>query len=285
MFKKNYRKSAFSTLITIFKGLLIGSVDIVPGVSGGTIALMLSVYDKLIFELNNLLMAGKDMLRYGKLNFSDVDVRFLFNIFLGASLGIFLLSNLLLYLINLFPAFMYGLFISLVVVTSLVLFFSLSFSKIIILFSVGGVLLGHGVSYINFAANDSLLYLFVSAFTAVFALVLPGLSGAYILLVLGQYEGVLLLISEPFANLNALGVFMSGAITGGLVVVKLLGKFLNSHRNKIMAFMAGLMLGSISILLDFVRSFPGSFFAFNGFSLGILFAVFYFLYSSKLRSI
>ena len=227
-------------LLNILRGALIGSAELVPGVSGGTVALIVGIYERALHNANLLL----------KLRFREVEWIFLLTIAVGMFAAVFGLSGILSSFVEGTPDVARALFFGMVAVSIIVplMMIDEDLSKkkgpAIITFLIAAVLVAIVTSFTSEPARDpSLIAVFFAAAIAVCALVLPGVSGSLILLTLGLYNFVIGSVSDR--DLTVLAVFAAGALTGLVAFVKVINYLLDNHRTLTLVAMAGLMLGSL----------------------------------------
>lgn len=243
-------------------GILMGAADTVPGVSGGTVALILGIYHRLITAISRfdrqLVSRLRD--RQWRAAAEHVDLRFVLVLGSGVVSGIAGLSFLMNYLLEHQIQHTAGVFFGLILGSGLIVARSISKwtpSQITML----GI--GTGVAYfvvgIDALQNppDSLWYLFLTGMTGICAMILPGISGAFILLILGKYHDVLGLLRSvlkgdwALANLLGVAVFCLGCLTGLLGFSRLLRWLLGKHESITLAALCGLMLGSLRKIWPF----------------------------------
>lgn len=252
------RESFAADALNVFRGFCMGAADTVPGVSGGTVALILGHYDRLIAAISQVDSEAVAMVIGGRWRdlHRKLDIRFLIALAFGIVSGIVMLAGLMHWLLqermNETMAVFFGLVLASVwvvrrEVTSWT--FTRYFAAIL------GIAVALAISQIPASVGDvSLVYLFVSASIAICAMILPGISGAFILLLLGVYEPVIGMIKESargnidLSTIVQLGVFAIGCLFGLLAFSRLLNYLLASHRDTAMAALIGLMIGSIGRL-------------------------------------
>ncbi len=242
-------RSRFAQYISVyFKGMAMGAADIVPGVSGGTIAFISGIYDRLIDAIaacspDKLVWLARGRFRE---TWQAVDGAFLFTLLAGIVTSILSLARLISYLLDEHPEPLWSFFFGLIVASVLLV------GREIERWNAGSMaafLAGTAFAYLVTVAVPiqlpvTMLTLFFGAAVAICAMILPGISGSFILLLLGLYAGVL----EAVRNLDfaLLGVFMLGCIGGLLSFARLLSWLLDYARNITLAFLTGLLLGSLN---------------------------------------
>jgi putative membrane protein len=240
------RRLAGFVALTI-KGFCIGAANVIPGVSGGTIALILGIYQELIdaigsFNLRVLRLAAALKVREA---LGAISWPFLLPVGLGILLATVSLARVLSVLLETYPvmiwSFFFGLILSSVLtVSKLVQVWEVLTFTATALGAVGAFLL---FGLVPAATPDALWFLFVSGLLAICAMILPGVSGAYILVLLGKYHYALEAINER--DLPALFILTAGAAVGLLSFVRIIGWLLKNHHDVTMAVLIGLMLGSL----------------------------------------
>jgi len=237
----------------LFRGIAMGIADVVPGVSGGTIALVLGIYEQLLESISNCALSLGKILKGDFAGFiqqlKKVNFFFLIPVIAGMFVTIISVSGPMVDLLEKHPEPMSGLFFGLVAASAFIAFSLINywnFQKTI--FSLATaiiffVLLGFRSSAFE---DPSLWVFFLSGFVAICAWILPGVSGAFLLLVMGNYASVLTAIdNQDFEKLSMLSF---GAIIGLAVFSTLLKFLLDKHRDIVLSCLIGLMLGSSRVL-------------------------------------
>ncbi len=243
-------QSAADYLRLYGKGIAMGLGDSVPGVSGGTIAVITNIYDTLIYSIRAVdLVAVKLLLSaQWQRSWQHVNGSFLLVLALGVLSGLLLSANTVLFLLaNYFEALM-AFFIGLVLASTWLLRQQLNWRRLSnVLAMVLGGLLVVGIGLLEpGTTTPSLLMLFVSGAIAISAMILPGLSGAFILLVLGVYQFILQALLS--FDLASIAVFMLGCVLGLLAFSRLLAWLLHHYHELCYATICGLLLGSLWVL-------------------------------------
>ena len=243
-------KEAFLILI---RGLLMGSADIVPGVSGGTIALITGIYGHLIEAISNIrfgflkpLVKG-DFKGFWNQLLEEIDFKFFIPLILGIGIAFLTLAKVVTYCMEYHTALTYSFFLGLIIASAVILFRKIEKINIKhVLCAVIGLILTYIFVSLNpIAANHSLLIIFISGMIAICAMILPGISGSFLLLLLGQYKYMLTALHE--FHLSELAVFVVGAVIGILGFSKILNFLLKNYEELTMAFLIGVMLGSLKV--------------------------------------
>jgi putative membrane protein len=233
------------------KGVCMGSADVIPGVSGGTIALITGIYEDLIGALRSI--DGKAVQKLLAFDFKGVlarvHARFLLVLFLGITTAILSLARLMNFLLHHHPVPTWSLFFGLIVASVLIVGKQVSgwVGKAGICF-VAGIISGSViVNLIPIRTPETLWFIFLCGFVAICAMILPGISGAFILLILGKYEFITGTLRNPFISQNIIIiiVFCIGCLIGLMSFSRVLNFLLSRYHNLTLAFLAGLITGSL----------------------------------------
>lgn len=230
----------------------MGVANVIPGVSGGTIALITGIYPRLIEAISGIDFSflpelAKGQIKKALLIIQKIDFPFLIPLAGGILTSILLFSKLMLLLIETFPASTYAFFGGLIVSSAVLMYKEtgqLKFEKIIFYF------LGFIIAYVltgilALSLQHSLPFIFLAAVLAIMAMILPGISGAFVLLLLGQYEFLITALHNY--NFPVLIVFVAGALIGLLSFSRLLNYILHHFRHLTFSFLIGLMVGSLRL--------------------------------------
>ena len=229
----------------------MGSADVIPGVSGGTIALITGIYEELIAALKSIdATMVKKVLDFNlKGALACVHIRFLLSLFVGIAIAIISLARLMNFLLNHYPVFTWSLFFGLIAASILVVSRKVtSWSpRTGISLVVGTVVAAFIVNLMPVTTPEALWFILLCGIIAICAMILPGISGAFILLILGKYEFITATLKNPFLsqNLVIIIVFCLGCMIGLLSFSRLLNYLLTNFYQVTMAFLTGLMVGSM----------------------------------------
>ncbi len=269
-------------LRTFVYGLFMGSADVIPGVSGGTVALVLGIYKKLIDSIKSL--RPRALFYLFRLDFSafksemkEVNFRFLLSLVAGIATAILAGSNLVGTLLDLYPGPTYSFFSGLIIASAYFIFRGLmeeGFGSALPLFV--GLLFGFFLVGVDaLGLNHQLWIVFLSGAVAVCAMMLPGVSGAFLLLLLGQYEFMLDALGEAFSSLPVISVFLLGAGFGLVAFSRIISFFMNNYEKGTLGFLVGLMVGSLRKPIGvIVTGEPGDLLASLGFFPSLFILVF-----------
>ena len=231
-----------------FKGVAMGMADIVPGVSGGTVALILGIYDRLVRGISNI--RPETIKNTVKRTSPGVDIGLFLPLGTGIGLAFLLMSNVILFFLNDMASETYAFFLVLILGSAILLlkWEGLASPLNLIFIVVGFAFAFMFVGLESSTIGHSLPIIFVSGIVAITAMILPGISGALILLFLNQYEFML----DALKNIHIAEIFtfLAGAVIGLLAFSKILDRLLSKYRPQTVAFLIGLMLGALRLCYD-----------------------------------
>lgn len=233
-------------IILLLKGMAMGGADVIPGVSGGTIALITGIYEELINSIRSVDGALVRLLLTFQLKavWERINGAFLVNVFLGILISIFSLARLITYLLDEFPIHVWSFFFGLILVS----IFYVSPSKMkgtdYIGFALGAFIAYAITSFVPGETTESLWFVFISGAIAICAMILPGISGSFILLLLGKYDFILSAVKD--LDLIVIAVFGLGCLVGIISFSKLIHWLLQHYKAVTMSVLAGFMLGSLN---------------------------------------
>ena len=234
--------------IISLKGIAMGAADVVPGVSGGTIAFISGIYEELIETINNVNLSLIRTLKDKGLAsaWKQLNGNFLFTLLLGIGISIVSLAKGIKWLLENEPVLLWSFFFGLVLAS--IFFVGKQISKWT-LANISGFIVATFVAYYittlsGLSSTDSSLFLFIAGALAICAMILPGISGAFILVLLGAYEPVLDAVNNR--DFKTLAIIGSGAIIGLLTFSRILKWLFNHFRNLTLAILTGFILGSLN---------------------------------------
>ena len=231
----------------VIQGICIGSADVVPGVSGGTIAFILNIYEELINSIKSFDTQFARFVISGKIKEAaeHINLKFLFPLVSGIGIAIITFANLISWLIKHYPIMIWSFFFGLIIASVLIFFLRMRPLSICGFLSsfIGGLSIWIIIGLSPASTPDAGWFLFLSGAIAACAMILPGISGAFILVLLGKYQFILgALIGRDILTIM---IFSAGAIIGLLAFTKLLSKLLEKHSLIVTAFMGGVVAGSL----------------------------------------
>ena len=235
-------------IILILKGMGMGAADVVPGVSGGTIAFITGIYEELINSIKSINLNAIKLFFTGKFEefWKAINGTFLISVFIGIGISIFSLAKGLEYLLNHFPILVWSFFFGLIVASAIYVARTIekwNFGTITA--GIVGIVVAYFITIISPSeANTSYLFIFIAGSIAICAMILPGISGSFILVLLGMYKFIL----EAVGNLEIAIIltFMAGAVIGIIAFSNVLSWLLKKYHNITIAILAGFMVGSLN---------------------------------------
>ena len=238
-------------------GFLMGVADVVPGVSGGTIAFILGIYKKLLSSISYC-VSPKFFKFLFKLDFKNSifskQVIFLITLVGGMGTSILALSGIIKNALELYPEYVWSLFFGLVLASIPFLLFTvkqLKFRYIFIFFTFAILsFIFFGLSKIQFPEGN--LYNFLAGALASTAMILPGISGSFILVIIGKYDVVLEALHSR--DLAFLSIFITGAVVGVLSFSKILHYLLKKYYGTVIYILAGLVAGALRVIYPFKKT-------------------------------
>ena len=248
-------------ILLFLKGILMGICDLIPGISGGTIAFITGIYVRLInavkaFSLvffynffQYILFRDKEKLEILKKDVKKLDLKFLIILFLGIATSIFLGSRIIKFLLENYFAYTLSFFIGLILASSKIIFDDIqNHNKNNMLLGVFGIIFGIWIGFsVPQIITPTLFYVFIGGFIAISALFLPGISGAFILLIMGLYEFIIGILHDIIGNINYFIVFCLGAVLGAFSISRIISWLFKKDKCKTLYFLLGLVIGAVSI--------------------------------------
>lgn len=237
--------------ILFLKGMAMGVANVIPGVSGGTIALITEIYEDLIHSLKSIdVHALKLILNFKVKEFIEyTNFYFLLSIFGGSIVSVFSIASLFKYLFEHYPIFIWAFFFGLILAS--IYFVGKRITKwslwnVVILLL--GASLAFSLSFISpTSQNENLFYVFICGIIGISGMMLPGLSGSFILILMGNYQ---LLMVNAITDLNIilLSVFLLGSIFGLISFSRVLSWVFKNYKNSTLALLTGFIFGSLNII-------------------------------------
>lgn len=226
----------------------MGAADVVPGVSGGTIAFITGIYEELIDSIKGIdLQAVKLLL---KLKFADfwkkVNGNFLLSVVLGIAISIFSLAKLMTWLLEHHPIYIWSFFFGLIIASSVLVAKEIKQWNIFTIISlIAGACAAYTITVMTPAETpNTWWFIILSGAIAICAMILPGISGAFILLLLGKYSYILGAVSS--LNIGVILLFIVGAVAGIISFSHLLSWLLKNYHTLTVSLLTGFMVGSLN---------------------------------------
>ena len=234
--------------LLMLKGMGMGAADVVPGVSGGTIAFIVGIYDELINTIKSINLQSFKLLFTFKFKefWKAVNGNFLFSLFAGIAISVFSLAKLITFLLVAHPILVWAFFFGLVLASTWFVAKDIEGWnwKTVLSFIIGAVIAYYITVVTPAETPTNLLFIFLCGAIAICAMILPGISGSFILVLLGKYHYIMDAVKG--LDLLILCVFGAGALVGITSFSRVLSYALKHFRNVTMAVLAGFMLGSLN---------------------------------------
>ncbi|WP_049722167.1 DUF368 domain-containing protein [Gilvimarinus polysaccharolyticus] len=242
--------SSTPIIATLLKGMAMGAADVVPGVSGGTIAFITGIYERLLGALKSFTPAALLILKRDgwRAFWQHVDGTFLCVLFAGVLISIATLAHGIAFALTSYPLQVWGFFSGLILASTIYIGRGLAWRNALVLVALiigalAAIWLG-SVKPVNMPINT--FTIFAAGAIAICAMILPGISGSFLLLIMGVYPVVIAAVTE--FNLKLLLTFMAGCIVGLLLFSHLLYWLLQRYRQPTLAFLCGVLAGSLTIV-------------------------------------
>ncbi|MEN8201272.1 MAG: DUF368 domain-containing protein [Bacteroidota bacterium] len=242
------KKTINKYIFLVLRGMGMGAADVVPGVSGGTIAFITGIYEELVYSIKSINLEALKLFFTGKWKsfWKHINGNFLLAVFAGIFVSVLSLAKVLEYLLEHQPILIWAFFFGLILASSYVVSRKISkweYPKIVAL--VGGIGIAFYITSVTpTTTTDSTWFVILSGGLASCAMILPGISGSFILLLLGKYTFALHAVNERIIlDLLLLG---SGALVGLVLFANLLSWLLKKYHDVTIAVLVGFMIGSLN---------------------------------------
>ncbi|MEF8873129.1 MAG: DUF368 domain-containing protein [Candidatus Thermoplasmatota archaeon] len=238
------------SIITLLEGFVIGLANITPGVSGGTMALLMGIYERLIHAINTIPLKSPLSLFVGEKDkflkkLKSIDYKFLSPLLIGIASATLILARLIGTFLNEYQAVTFAFFFGLILASAGTLYHRIEHFdiKTIISGTFGFFSAFYIVGLSPFKTNHSLPVIFFSGLVSIPSMILPGISGSFILIILQQYEYLINALNG--LNILVIVVFMSGALTGLFSFARIVEILFKKHKKATLVFLFGLILGGL----------------------------------------
>ncbi|MBU0907410.1 MAG: DUF368 domain-containing protein [Nanoarchaeota archaeon] len=246
---------------TFLKGLLMGFCDVIPGISGGTIAFITGIYERLINAIKGfspdlfysliLFAIGKESKKVVGEKLNKLDFAFLVTLLLGIAVSLIVFSRVVSFLLDRYFAYTMAFFFGLILASAKTIFDHIERHHTVnTLVMVLGLMAGFSLVFlVPVSVQPSLFYVLIGGFVGISAMVLPGISGAFILLVMGIYRFMLDTIKNFPQNFEYLLMFGVGVLIGVFTISRIVSWLLKKDKSKTLYFLLGLVVGALSVPL------------------------------------
>lgn len=238
-------------IANFFKGMGVGSANVIPGVSGGTIALITGIFERLIDALKSFNLTAFKLFFTGKFKefIKHTDLWFLVSVGCGVLVSILTIARLFEYLFANYPIYLWSFFFGMILVSIYYVGFTIEkFNlKVVVSFIIGTAI----ALFIAFGTpakeNSNFLYLIICGAVATCSMILPGLSGSFVLVLMGNYQ-LIMIEAVNDLNLKILLPVVLGGVVGLLAFSHLLSWIFKKYRDITIAVLTGFILGSMPII-------------------------------------
>lgn len=238
-------------IILILKGMAMGAANVIPGVSGGTLALITGIFERLINAIKSFNIQAFKYLFTGKIDkfIKHVDFWFLVSVFTGVGVAIISIARLFEYLFVNYPIYLWSFFFGLVLASVYFVGKTVkNWNITVIIAFIAGTITALAISMLSPASeNDSFVYLLLCGIVAVCSMILPGLSGSFVLILLGNYQLVMISAINDI-RIDILLPVVIGAGIGLIAFSHILAWLLKTYHNQTLSTLTGFILGSLGIL-------------------------------------
>ena len=231
------------------KGMAMGAADVVPGVSGGTIAFISGIYEELLTSISNVNFSLLKTLKSDgiKAAWKQVNGAFLLSLFVGIFVSIVSLAKAIKWMLENEPILLWSFFFGLVLASVIYIAKQITKWKVLtVILLIAGAGLAYYITTLNplVTESSSSLFLFLAAALAICAMILPGISGAFILVLLGAYKPVLAAVNNR--DFTTIAIVGAGAIVGLLTFSRVLKWLFTNFKNYTLAILTGFIIGSLN---------------------------------------
>lgn len=230
------------------KGCAMGMADVVPGVSGGTIAFISGIYEELLGSIKSIDLEAIKLLFTGKFRalWKKINGNFLFSLIAGIGVAILTMARLMTYMLENHPIITWSFFFGLIIASALMVAREVnSWSALSVVTMIVGIVLSYWITVVSPATTpNDWWFVMLSGAIAICAMILPGISGAFILLLLGKYMFIMEAVTQ--LNIGVLVVFAIGAVVGIVSFSHVLSWLLAKWHDATVTMLMGFMIGSLN---------------------------------------
>ena len=230
------------------KGCAMGMADVVPGVSGGTIAFISGIYEELLGSIKSIDLEAIKLLFTGKFRalWEKINGKFLFSLIAGIGVAILTMARLMTYMLENHPIITWSFFFGLIIASALMVAREVNrWSALSVVTMIVGIVLSYWITVVSPATTpNDWWFVMLSGAIAICAMILPGISGAFILLLLGKYMFIMEAVTQ--LNIGVLVVFAIGAVVGIVSFSHVLSWLLAKWHDATVTMLMGFMIGSLN---------------------------------------
>ena len=237
------------------KGVFMGIAEIIPGVSGGTIAFITGIYEELINSIKSINASSLKLLLSFKLSlfWKQINGSFLLTLLVGMLTSILALSRVIVFLIEEHPFKIWGFFFGLIIASTIVIFYQIKSvnSKVFIAALIGLIISSYIALEAPSSTPNSNLFIFLSGAIAISAMILPGISGSFILVFLSKYEFILNSLNN--FDIAVISVFVGGCVVGLVTFSRVFSYLFKKYNDVVISVLVGFLLGSLFKIWPFYK--------------------------------
>ena len=237
------------------KGVFMGIAEIIPGVSGGTIAFITGIYEELINSIKSVNASSVKLLLSFKLSlfWKQINGSFLLTLLVGMLTSILALSRVIVFLIEEHPFKIWGFFFGLIIASTIVIFYQIKLvnSKVFISALIGLIISSYIALEAPSSTPNSNLFIFLSGAIAISAMILPGISGSFILVFLSKYEFILNSLNN--FDIAVISVFVGGCVVGLVTFSRVFSYLFKKYNDVVISVLVGFLLGSLFKIWPFYK--------------------------------
>ena len=237
------------------KGVFMGIAEIIPGVSGGTIAFITGIYEELINSIKSINASSLKLLLSFKLSlfWKQINGSFLLTLLVGMLTSILALSRVIVFLIEEHPFKIWGFFFGLIIASTIVIFYQIKLvnSKVFISALIGLIISSYIALEAPSSTPNSNLFIFLSGAIAISAMILPGISGSFILVFLSKYEFILNSLNN--FDVAVISVFIGGCVVGLVTFSRVFSYLFKKYNDVVISVLVGFLLGSLFKIWPFYK--------------------------------
>lgn len=237
-------------ILTAIKGFFMGAANVIPGVSGGTVALITGIYGKIIDSINAVTVpqTWKDLL-HGRFKafWEGINGSFLLALAVGILLSVFSLAKLMTYVLGNFPVQTWAFFFGLILASAVIMFRGIQgWTWKEVAFALVGAAFGVAICTLTPSDTpDTMWFIFICGALAICTMILPGISGSFVLLILGKYDFIMEALDLSNLNIPVIIAFGIGCVIGILAFAKFLHWVLGKWEKQTMVLLLGFIIGSL----------------------------------------
>lgn len=237
------------------KGVFMGIAEIIPGVSGGTIAFITGIYEELINSIKSVNASSVKLLLSFKLSlfWKQINGAFLLTLLVGMLTSVLALARVIVFLIDEHPFKIWGFFFGLIIASAIVIFYQIKSvnSKVFIAALIGLVISSYIALEAPSSTPNSNLFIFLSGAIAISAMILPGISGSFILVFLSKYEFILNSLNN--FDVAVISVFIGGCVVGLVTFSRVFSYLFKKYNDVVISVLVGFLLGSLFKIWPFYK--------------------------------